>query len=224
MSETIERIEFFDNSTGGALLIDEAVLKIRRAITANGVEQFELVHTELNAALSLLTQAKSKGQELAKYQPCGCVLCSCEDEEQCHGCGAKNCGNHPPGELPNPVYKYDKVNATIQQQAAEIVFLKDKRDQLFKKANEYLDLSHKYERELSALKAENEKLSMQLDCPRCLGSGVEPNPTPDFEGDTGKEAVTQSVFFCSACKGKGTMTAYLWGLIEMTGELLRKVL
>jgi hypothetical protein len=24
--------------------------------------------------------------------PCGCVSCTCEDEVQCHGCGAKNCG------------------------------------------------------------------------------------------------------------------------------------
>src|SRR5690606_24699670 len=32
------------------------------------------------------------------HQPCGCVLCTCEDEKQCQGCGAKFCGNrtdHP---------------------------------------------------------------------------------------------------------------------------------
>lgn len=36
---------------------------------------------------------------LAKHQPCGCVICTCEDEQQCQGCGAKHCGNradHPP--------------------------------------------------------------------------------------------------------------------------------
>src|SRR5690606_12834143 len=33
-------------------------------------------------------------EALAKHQPCGCVLCTCEDEKQCQGCGAKFCGNH----------------------------------------------------------------------------------------------------------------------------------
>ncbi len=28
----------------------------------------------------------------AQHQPCGCVLCICEDEERCHGRGAKPCG------------------------------------------------------------------------------------------------------------------------------------
>jgi hypothetical protein len=42
--------------------------------------------------------------ELAKIQPCGCVVCTCENDDQCQGCGAKNCGNHPVGQIPNPVY------------------------------------------------------------------------------------------------------------------------
>lgn len=29
--------------------------------------------------------------ELAKNQPCGCVTCTCENETQCQGCGAKYC-------------------------------------------------------------------------------------------------------------------------------------
>lgn len=42
---------------------------------------------------------------LAKHQPCGCIICTCESDEQCSGCGAKSCGNHPVGEVPNPVYE-----------------------------------------------------------------------------------------------------------------------
>ena len=42
--------------------------------------------------------------KLARHQPCGCVVCICEDEIKCYGCGAKNCGTHIPGEIPNPVY------------------------------------------------------------------------------------------------------------------------
>ncbi len=28
-----------------------------------------------------------------RVQPCGCVLCFCEDDVRCSGCGAENCGN-----------------------------------------------------------------------------------------------------------------------------------
>jgi soluble cytochrome b562 len=42
----------------------------------------------------------------AKHQPCGCVVCTCEDDEQCHGCGATHCGTHPVGEMPNPIYTH----------------------------------------------------------------------------------------------------------------------
>ena len=30
------------------------------------------------------------GKVLAKHQPCGCIICTCEDEIQCQGCGAKH--------------------------------------------------------------------------------------------------------------------------------------
>lgn len=42
--------------------------------------------------------AQEPAAEFLKNQPCGCVLCTCEDERQCQGCGAKHCGNrtnHP---------------------------------------------------------------------------------------------------------------------------------
>ena len=42
--------------------------------------------------------------DLAKNQPCGCVVCYCENGEKCLGCGAKNCGTHPVGKIPNPVF------------------------------------------------------------------------------------------------------------------------
>ena len=28
---------------------------------------------------------------LAGVQPCGCVVCTCEDDTKCHGCGASYC-------------------------------------------------------------------------------------------------------------------------------------
>ncbi|GHH52982.1 hypothetical protein [[Pseudomonas] boreopolis] len=49
--------------------------------------------------LALLAAQQPAAPVLAKHQPCGCVICTCEDEQQCQGCGAKHCGNradHPP--------------------------------------------------------------------------------------------------------------------------------
>jgi hypothetical protein len=35
-------------------------------------------------------------KELKRFSDCGCVICICEDDEKCHGCGAKLCGAHDP--------------------------------------------------------------------------------------------------------------------------------
>ena len=32
------------------------------------------------------------------------MVCTCESQVQCQGCGAKHCGTHPVGMIPNPVY------------------------------------------------------------------------------------------------------------------------
>lgn len=50
-------------------------------------------------------QPAEQQPELAKYQPCGCVICTCEHETQCQGCGAKHCGTHLVGQIPGPVYQ-----------------------------------------------------------------------------------------------------------------------
>ena len=42
---------------------------------------------------------------LARVQKCGCIVCKCDSETSCYGCGAKNCGNHALGQIPEPVYK-----------------------------------------------------------------------------------------------------------------------
>jgi len=48
--------------------------------------------------------ATAEKRELSRYQDCGCQVCVCEGGNQCYGCGAKNCGNHPVGKIPNPVF------------------------------------------------------------------------------------------------------------------------
>ena len=42
---------------------------------------------------------------LDRYQKCGCIVCVCEDDNRCNGCGAQHCGTHVVGEIPDPVYR-----------------------------------------------------------------------------------------------------------------------
>lgn len=60
---------------------------------------------------------------LAKHQPCGCVVCTCKDDQRCHGCGAKHCGTHPVGDLPNPVF-----DSAIAQEPRKDVILEALRE------------------------------------------------------------------------------------------------
>lgn len=51
-----------------------------------------------------VSESGENDRQLARQQPCGCVVCYCENQERCLGCGAKYCGTHDVGEIPNPVY------------------------------------------------------------------------------------------------------------------------
>ena len=52
-------------------------------------------------------------KERQKIQPCGCVVCSCQDDAQCHGCGAKNCGTK------ECVFKFHPENIKYKQPPKE---------------------------------------------------------------------------------------------------------
>lgn len=52
----------------------------------------------------------------ARNQKCGCIVCICEDEVQCQGCGATHCGTHPLGQIPDAIY--DEPAPTAPQQTA----------------------------------------------------------------------------------------------------------
>jgi len=56
------------------------------------------------AAMDADRERRAEPRELARNQPCGCVICVCGYDDQCQGCGAKHCGTHPVGQIPNPVY------------------------------------------------------------------------------------------------------------------------
>lgn len=58
----------------------------------------------MQAALKERAAPETSERLLARQQPCGCIVCTCDDDHRCQGCGAKHCGTHPVGELPNPRY------------------------------------------------------------------------------------------------------------------------
>lgn len=48
-------------------------------------------------------------EPVSRTYSCGCVLCICDDEEKCHGCGAKSCGKPDAG----CGYKQDRIRAVL---------------------------------------------------------------------------------------------------------------
>lgn len=109
---------------------DKPILIDRNAIEKRLADIYEKSNKDQRAALSLLWAGITSlpsvevKPRLAKHQPCGCVVCTCEDEEQCHGCGAKSCGTHPIGNIPTPVYETESKSADedIRAKMAAIVF------------------------------------------------------------------------------------------------------
>ena len=63
----------------------------------------EITLDQLPAAARAALASKPE-RLLVKRQPCGCVICTCEDEEKCQGCGSRHCGAHPVGVFRDPVY------------------------------------------------------------------------------------------------------------------------
>ena len=68
---------------------------------------------------------------LARYQKCGCIICNCEDEKQCQGCGAKHCNTHPLGEIPNPMYIID-ISYDEMKDYLENIMLPDLENGVFR--------------------------------------------------------------------------------------------
>lgn len=65
--------------------------------------------------VSLIKDRYVEKRRLKKYQPCGCVLCTCEDELRCHGCGAVSCGKHKVGDNKHFVFEDTSDYITLQE-------------------------------------------------------------------------------------------------------------
>ena len=89
---------------------------------------------ELNERIAALEDenAELKTPRLARNQPCGCVICQCDDPVKRHGCGAKDCKTHIGAEIPNPVYEAHPL-------MAQVAALTTERDGLAAKVIKCLD-------------------------------------------------------------------------------------
>ncbi len=105
------------------------------------------------------------GRMLLRRQPCGCVVCSCNDDERCHGCGGKMCGRpdcvfkepgHPHAEYraPNPYVE------SLQTQNAELE--EWQRQMVAKAADKSLDGYREMGAKCVALEEEKDKLKAEL--------------------------------------------------------------
>lgn len=78
---------------------------VEEVFGSDGTSDFINARLPVGTKLYTAPQPAEQQPELCRTQPCGCVICFCENETQCMGCGAKHCGTHPVGQLPNPVYQ-----------------------------------------------------------------------------------------------------------------------
>ncbi len=86
-------------------------------------EHLEKIKTKCQQLLAIANTAL-----LSRHQPCGCIVCICENEQQCQGCGAKTCGTHPVGAIPNPVYDTPLTSPAIAGWRATIAAITCLRD------------------------------------------------------------------------------------------------
>jgi hypothetical protein len=92
---------------------------------------------------------------LAKHQPCGCIVCTCEDDLRCHGCGAKNCGTHPVGQIPNAVYEQQPA----QPESGEVKRYVGRITELEPCPVQYVVLASDFDRLQSALTAAQQRIA-----------------------------------------------------------------
>lgn len=102
---------------------DEPVFEQGELKSTLGEAKAEAIRVAFAAILGVTAEQPAVNGELARHQPCGCVVCICEHETQCLGCGAKHCGTHSVGQIPQPVFNGSAKEITddFAKQAAEVL-------------------------------------------------------------------------------------------------------
>jgi hypothetical protein len=81
----------------------QAIEILKRIETEQGFPIYRDIASVITELQKELDQSRAdlETPQLARIQPCGCVLCICDDSESCLGCGAKSC------ERPECVMRYN---------------------------------------------------------------------------------------------------------------------
>ena len=107
----------------------EAIEKLLEKVSANLWDytspNVAITNKHIADSKKLIDQAIALSKpEPLRNQPCGCILCDCDSEGRCLGCGSKMCGKHQEiGHLPKNEMAYHKA-----EQLPASDFTKENRD------------------------------------------------------------------------------------------------
>ena len=89
---------------------------------ANRIQEGEKAASQISALEAKCRDLEKRlnGIIVKRVQPCGCVMCICDDDVKCHGCGAKMCDNTDCDvRRGTPAYdKHPRIDELEQQLAA----------------------------------------------------------------------------------------------------------
>jgi len=146
MSEKVERHEW--RNSDGDLAVVARDLEYSDAIWSH-----QPVHELNREILNLATQlaearrgADSTDTPVRRVYACGCVSCVCMDDERCHGCGARGCGQpgmpneHSPGGRVETLPELFRRAEAAERKLAEA-------EEVIRLANEQVDVKPTFEDE-----------------------------------------------------------------------------
>ena len=150
--------------------------------SAGGIRHHEEAIADYDEALEVLTKLREAPEPL-RNQPCGCILCVCDTEDRCLGCGAKMCEKHQKiGHLPQEEIVYP----TAPEQPTAGDFTKEVRAAMIDNGREhsgFYDTRKLFEAcdRLDSAEAENKQLKGEepipeawwKDCPKLAQKTME---------------------------------------------------
>src|SRR5690606_3602352 len=82
--------------------VDDALVAGAMEAAADACSRHVVCNEAITAAVEYALAQQPAAPTIAKHQPCGRVICTCEDEQQCQGCGAKHYGRQALSRLTDP--------------------------------------------------------------------------------------------------------------------------
>lgn len=102
---------------------ETALEMVRKALQHESPDAVFKSGQRIGTLLAIIDGAMAEpAPTLSRNQPCGCVICSCEDDAQCHGCGAQMCEDHRSGKLCRARYHREGASAEAQVEPQPLPF------------------------------------------------------------------------------------------------------